>query len=91
MTARGPRQAQLDDFDLHATVWVPTTTAPAWGNWVAIFPRPPLVQDRLRPRVDGRVPVQLNTVWRDDTSHFLFEPGEVFEKLAALIRPVPPP
>jgi hypothetical protein len=38
---------------------------------------------RLRP--DGRILVQLKTVWRDGTSHFLFEPIEFLEKLAALI------
>src|SRR5215813_7988743 len=46
---------------------------------------PPLAQDRLRLRADGRVLVELKTVWRDGTSHFLFEPIEFLEKLAALI------
>ena len=36
-------------------------------------------------RADGRVLVELKTVWRDGTSHFLFEPIEFLEKLAALI------
>ena len=35
-----------------------------------------------------RVLVELKTVWRDGTSHFLFEPIEFLEKLAALI-PLP--
>ena len=47
--------------------------------------RPPLAQDRLRLRADGRVLVELKTMWRDGTSHFLFEPIEVLEKRAAII------
>jgi Putative transposase len=46
---------------------------------------PPLAPDRVRLRADGRVLVQLKTVWRDGTSHFLFDPIEFLEKLAALI------
>jgi len=45
---------------------------------------PPLAQDRHRLRADGRVLVELKTVWRDGTSHFLFEPIEFLEKLAAI-------
>ncbi len=39
--------------------------------------RPQLVQDRVHRRADGRVLVALKTVWRDGTSHLLFEPIEV--------------
>ena len=46
---------------------------------------PPLAQERVRLRADGRVLVQLKTVWRDGTSHFLFDPIEFLEKLAAII------
>jgi hypothetical protein len=35
------------------------------------------------PPPDGRVLVELKTVWRDGTSHFLFGPIEFLEKLAA--------
>ena len=44
-----------------------------------------LAQDRVRLRADGCVLVELKTVWRDGTSHFLFEPIKFLEKLAALI------
>ena len=59
----------------------PPTIAPAWSNSVAISS----AQDRVRLRADGRVLVELKTVWRDGTSHFLFEPIEFLEKLAAII------
>ena len=51
----------------------------------AAYADTPLAHDRLRLRADGRVLVELKTVWRDGTSHFLFEPIEFLEKLAALI------
>jgi hypothetical protein len=46
--------------------------------------RPPLVQDRLQLRADGRVLVMLKTAWHDSTSQLLFVPLESLEKLAAL-------
>ena len=46
--------------------------------------RPPLVQDRLRLRVDGRLVLRLKTAWRDGTTHLVFEPLEFLATLAAL-------
>ena len=85
VTSRGPRQAQLDGFDLHANVWVPPNNRARLEHLCRYLLRPPLAQDRLRLRADGRVLIELKTVWRDGTSHFLFEPIEFLEKLAALI------
>ena len=85
LTSRGPRQAQLDGFDLHANVWVPPNNRARLEQLCRYLLRPPLAQDRLRLRGDGRVLVELKTVWRDGTSHFLFEPIEFLEKLAALV------
>jgi len=85
LTLRGPRQAQLDGFDLHANVWVPPNDRARLEQLCRYLLRPPLAQDRVRLRPDGRVLVELKAVWRDGTSHFLFEPIEFFEKLAAII------
>jgi Putative transposase len=85
LTSRGPRQAQLDGFDLHANVWVPPNNRARLEQLCRYLLRPPLAQDRVRLRPDGRVLVELKTPWRDGTSHFLFEPIEFLEKLAALI------
>ena len=46
--------------------------------------RPPLADDRLRLLGDGRVRMQLKRAWSDGTTHLLFEPVELLEKLAAL-------
>jgi hypothetical protein len=85
VSSRGPRQAHLDGFDLHANVWVPPNNRARLEQLCRYLLRPPLAQDRLRLRPDGRVLVELKTVWRDGTFHFLFEPIEFLEKLAALI------
>ncbi|MBI4609737.1 MAG: transposase [Candidatus Rokubacteria bacterium] len=84
VTSRGPRQAHLDGFDLHANVRVPANDRARLEGLCRYVLRPPLAQDRLRLRADGRVLVKLKTAWHDGTSHLLFEPIEFLEKLAAL-------
>jgi hypothetical protein len=84
VTSRGPRQAHLDGFDLHANVRVPANDRARLERLCRYVLRPPLAQDRLRLRADGRVLVKLKTAWHDGTSHLLFEPIEFLEKLAAL-------
>jgi Putative transposase len=83
--SRGPRQAQLEGFDLHANVWVPPNDRARLEQLCRYLLRPPLAQDRVRLRADGRILVDLKTVWRDGTAQLLFEPIEFMEKLAAII------
>src|SRR5690606_24974241 len=47
--------------------------------------RPPLAHDRLEKRADGRYLLRLKTRFRDGTTHLLFEPVELMERLAAQI------
>jgi hypothetical protein len=84
VTSRGPRQAQLEGFDLHANVWVSANDRAGLERRCRYLLRPPVAQERLRLLADGRVLVQLKRVWADGTSHLLFEPLEFLEKLAAL-------
>jgi hypothetical protein len=84
VASRGPRQAQLHGFDLHANVWVPPNDRAHLEQLCRYLLRPPLAQHRVHLRADGRVLVELKTVWRDGTSHLLFEPIELLEKLAAI-------
>jgi hypothetical protein len=88
-TSRGPRQAQLDGFDLHANVWVPPNDRARLEQLCRYLLRPPLALDRVHRQADGRILVALKTVWRDGTSHLLFEPIELLEKLAAIKSPGP--
>ena len=50
---RGPRQAQLDGFDLHANVWVPPNNRARLEQLCRYLLRPSLAQDRIRLRADG--------------------------------------
>src|SRR5712692_2561985 len=56
---RGDRAGHLDGFDLHANVWVPPNDRARLDQLCRYLLRPPLAQDRLRLRPDGRVLVEL--------------------------------
>jgi hypothetical protein len=47
--------------------------------------RPPLANDRLTKRPDGRYARHLKSRWRDGTTHLCFEPIELLERLTAQI------
>jgi len=49
--------------------------------------RPPLATERLSLLPDGRLLYRLKHRWRDGTTHVIFEPLELMEKLAALVPP----
>ena len=50
--------------------------------------RPPLAQERLELRRDGRLELTLKNIWRDGTRAIIFEPHDL---LARLVAAVPPP
>jgi hypothetical protein len=47
--------------------------------------RPPVALERLKLLSDGRLLYRLKKHWRDGTSHIIFEPSEMMERLAALV------
>ncbi|MGA2264728.1 MAG: transposase [Acidobacteriota bacterium] len=49
--------------------------------------RPPVATERLSLLPDGRLLYRLKRRWRDGTTHMIFEPLELVEKLAALVPP----
>ncbi|MCL4685241.1 transposase [Myxococcota bacterium] len=49
--------------------------------------RPPVATERLLRMEDGRLLYKLKHRWRDGTTHVVFEPQELVEKLAALVPP----
>ena len=53
VTSRGPRQAQLDGFDLHANVWVPPNDRARLEQLCRYLLRPPLSQDHVQLRPTG--------------------------------------
>jgi hypothetical protein len=87
VTSRGPRQAHLAGFDLHANVWVSALTANDCAGLERLCRyvlRPPFSQERLRLRGDGRVAVEMKTAWHDGTRALMFEPLQFLERLAAM-------
>jgi hypothetical protein len=84
--SRGPRQAHLEGFDLHANVWVSANDWAGLERLCRYVLRPPFAQERLRLRSDGRVALELKTAWYDGTRELVFEPLEFLERLAAMTR-----
>jgi hypothetical protein len=84
VTSRGPRQAHLEGFDLHANVWVSANDRAGLQRLCRYVLRPPFAQERLRLRSDGRIALELKTAWHDGTRELVFEPLELLERLAAM-------
>jgi hypothetical protein len=83
-TATGTRQAHLDGFDLHANVAVAANNRDGLEHLARYVLRPPIAQERLTRTADGSVLLILKAEWSDGTTHLLFEPIELLERLAAL-------
>src|SRR5262249_41045709 len=81
VTSRGPRQAHLEGFDLHANVWVSAHDRAGLERLCRYVLRPPFAQQRLRS--DGRIALELKQAWHDGTRELMFEPLEL-ERLAAM-------
>jgi hypothetical protein len=84
VTPRGPRQAHLAGFDLHANVLVSANDRAGVERLCRYVLRPPFAQERLRLRGDGRVALELKRAWHDGTRELVFEPLEFLERLAAM-------
>src|SRR5438552_6019238 len=84
VTSRGPCQAHLEGFDLHANIAVGADDRSGVERLCRYVLRPPVAQERLALTPDGLVLVTLKSEWHDGTSHLLFTPVELLEKLAAL-------
>ena len=89
--SRGPRQAHLEGFDLHANVRVPANDRAGVERLCRYVLRPPFAQERLRLRGDSRVALELKRAWHDGTRELVFEPLEFLERLAATARRDPKP
>ena len=81
----GPLHAHDAGYDLHAAVTVPAGERPQLERLCRYVFRPPLGQHRLQRLADGRVAVALQHEWADGTSHLVFTPGELLQRLATLV------
>jgi len=81
----GERCASARGVSLHANVAVPARDRQRLERLCRYVARPPLATERLSRLDDGRLLYRLKHRWRDGTTHVVFEPQELVEKLAALV------
>jgi hypothetical protein len=74
-------------FDLHAEVAVPAHDRKRLEQLCRYAARPALSAERLTETSSGKLAVELKRPWSDGTTHVLFSPHELIEKLVALIPP----
>jgi hypothetical protein len=79
--------AEVDGFSLHAGVWVGAHERERLEHLCRYVARPPFAAGRLKWSRRGRVLYELRRPWRDGTTHIVFEPMELIERLAALVPP----
>jgi hypothetical protein len=85
--SKGECCANVGGVSLHANVAVPARDRRRLERLCRYVARPPVATDRLSRLTDGRIVYRLKHRWRDGTTHVVFEPLELLEKLAALVPP----
>ncbi|MDO8679201.1 MAG: transposase [Acidobacteriota bacterium] len=80
----GRWHARQHGFDLHAGIVVPAGSRDRLERLCRYALRPPMGQDRLHLTPDGRAVLELRRRWTDGTTHWVFDPVELLERLAAL-------
>jgi hypothetical protein len=80
-----PLHAHDGGFDLHAGVYVAAGNRGRLAELCRYLCRPPFGQHRLRTLIDGRIAVALQRPWADGTTHLVFTPMEVLERLVPLV------
>jgi hypothetical protein len=84
---QGERCASVGGVSVHANVAVPTHDRRRLERLCRYGARPPVATERLSRLEDGRLLYRLKHRWRDGTTHVVFTPSELVEKLAALVPP----
>ena len=82
-----PRCTSIDGVSLHANVAVPARDRRRLERLCRYVTRPPIATQRLSRLDDGRLLYRLKRRWRDGTTHVVYEPMELVEKLAGIIPP----
>jgi len=77
--------AQVAGFNLQAAVAVPARDRRRLEHLIRYVARPPIAAERLSELPDGRLAYELKKRWSDGTTHVLFRPTELIEKLVALV------
>ena len=82
------RCASVAGYSVHAGVCVPARDRERLERLARYAGRPPLAAERLSLLPDGRLLYRLKHRWRDGTTHVIYEPVELLERLAALVPPL---
>jgi hypothetical protein len=80
-----PLHAHEGGFDLHAGVHVAAGDRERLERLCQYLCRPPIGQGRLSQLRDGRIAVRLQRPWADGTTHLIFTPRELLERLVPLV------
>jgi len=81
----GKRCAAVAGFNVHANVRVGANDRDGLEHLCRYLARPPIANDRLQELPDGRLALRFKQAWRDGTTHIVFTPHELIEKLIPLI------
>lgn len=79
------RCADVAGFNVHASVRVRANDRDGLERLVKYLARPPIASDRLSELPDGRLALAFKHPWRNGTTHVVFTPHELIEKLIPLI------
>jgi len=79
--------AEVRGVNIHAKQRVDGRDRPQLERLARYITRPPLAQERLTRRPDGRLELELKKVWRDGTRALVFEPHDLLTRLIAAIPP----
>ena len=80
-----PLHAHDGGFDLHAAVHIEAGDRERLCQYLC---RPPLGQGRLNRLRDGRIGVALQRPWAAGTTHLVFTPIELLQRLVPLVPPI---
>ena len=80
-----PQCARIEGFSLHAQVFIEAGRRDHLERLCRYIARPSVAGGRLRRLENGTLSYELKRRWSDGTSHVLFEPLELLEKLVALM------
>ena len=79
--------ALVEGFSVQAGVCVAAPDRVQLERLLRYASRPPLSNERLSLLPDGKLLYRLKRRWRDGTTHVIYEPMELMERLAALVPP----
>ena len=81
----GKRCAEVAGINVHANVRVGANDRDGLEHLCRYLARPPIANGRLQELPDGRLALRFKQAWRDGTTHIVFTPHELIEKLIPLI------